>query len=44
MCLYVQKIDLCVDIFLKCTRSRSSRNREGLGGSLFGPDIGLNGL
>ena len=44
MCMYVQKIDLCVDTLLECTRSRLSRNREPQGGGLFGLDFGLNGL
>ena len=40
MCMYVEKIDLCVEILLECTRSRPSRNREGRGLDLFGPDFG----
>ena len=44
MCMYVQKIDLCVEILLEWTSVRPSPFREGLGGSLFRPDMGLNGL
>ena len=32
MCMYVPKIDLCVEILLEWARVRPSRNREGLGG------------
>ena len=30
--MYVDQVDLCVHTLLECTKSRPSRNREGVGG------------
>ena len=38
--MYVDYVDLCVEILLEWARSRPSQNREGLGGALFGLDFG----
>ena len=41
MCMYVQKIDLCLKFFWNALGADPLGIREGKGDGLFGPDFGL---